>query len=148
MIVAAVNKYNAENRYFPGDAEYVTPQSMKSWMMEESGSGAHRRYFETDPFQVNNRRDWPKYGEKEKIAGLSYGQAMTPQTSVEAALKWLQFKGTVHRADGSAASYRGPYEALRNYNAKPGLVDGIPKKDVHANDIMNRAWASYGDRQK
>jgi len=148
VIVAAVKKYNAKNGFLPGDMAYMTPQLMKSWMMQESGSGADRHAFETDPFQVNNRRDWPKFGEKEKIAGLSYGQDMTPETSAEAALKWLQFKGTVHRADGSGASYRGPYEALRNYNAKRGFVDGIPKKDVYANDIMNRAWASYGDWQK
>jgi len=82
VIVAAVDKYNAENRYFPGDVDYMTPQLMKSWMMEESGSGAHRRYFESDPFQVNNSRDW--VAEKSKIAGLTKGQAMTPQASAKA----------------------------------------------------------------
>jgi hypothetical protein len=115
-------------------------------MMQESGGD--RRAFRADPFQVNNRRDWPKYREKEKIAGLSYRQAMTPQTSTDAALKWLQFKGTSHRADGSAGSYRGPYEAFRNYNAKRGFVDGVPKKDAYANAVLNRAWASYGDWQE
>jgi len=146
VIVAAVSKYNAENRYFPGDAGYMTPRLMKAWMMEESGSGAHRRFFETDPFQVNNRPDWVP--EKGRIAGLTKGQAMTPQASAEAALKWLQYKGTVHRSDGSAASYRGAYEALRNYNAKSDFVDGVPRKDAYANTILNRAWASYGDWQE
>ena len=146
VIVAAANRYNAENRYFPGDAEYMTPQLMKSWMMEESGSGTHRRYFETDPFQVNVVGDW--VAEKGRIAGLTKGQKMTPQASAEAALKWLQYKGTLHRSDGSAAYYRGPYRALRNYNARSGFVDGTPKKDVYANSILNRAWASYGDWQE
>ena len=37
-IVAAVDKYNSEHQYQPGDAEYMTPQLMKAWMMQESGS--------------------------------------------------------------------------------------------------------------
>jgi len=144
VIVETVNRFNRANRYLPGDAEYMTPQLVKSWMMQESGGS--RRAFETDPFQVNNRQDWA--AEKGKIAGLTEGQAMPPKASADAALKWLEFKGTIHRADGSAAFYRGPYEALRSYNAKSGFIDGTPRKNVYANSILNRAWDSYGDWQK
>jgi hypothetical protein len=148
-IVAAAKRYNSTNGYFPGDAEFMTPQLMKSWMMRESGSGTTRHDFETDPFQVNKPGDWPRNSnEKTKYAGLFKGQAMTPETSADAALKWLHPKGTVHAADGSAVEYRGAYEALRKYNAKKGFVDGIPKDVDYANDVLNRAWASYGDWQK
>ena len=79
-IVAAVKKYNSENGYGAGDQEYMTPQLMKPWMMRESGGVPHA--FKTDPFQVNNPGDWTKgTNEKERIAGLSRGQTMTPQTS-------------------------------------------------------------------
>jgi len=107
VIVAAANKYNAENRYFRGDAEYVTPQLMKSWMMEESGSGAHRRYFETDPFQVNNRPDWVL--EKGRVAGLTKGQVMTPQSSAEAALKWARYKSSWPGLEFSSPLARGAH---------------------------------------
>jgi len=143
VIVAAVDKYNAENRYFPGDVDYMTPQLMKSWMMEESGSGAHRRYFESDPFQVNNSRDW--VAEKSKIAGLTKGQAMTPQASAEAALKWARYKSTWPGMEFASPLARrahyGTYEALLNYNGSPRKID-------YANGILSRAWASYGDWQK
>ncbi|HJT42481.1 MAG TPA: hypothetical protein VJ750_03175 [Rhizomicrobium sp.] len=147
-IVTALNKYNSENKYFPGDAEYITPQLMKSWMMEESGG--HRRAFETDPFQVNNLGDWVP--EKGKIAGLTKGQGMSPQTSAEAALKWLRYKGRWPEIDSSSIAARrvhfGPYEALLNYNGNKTLKNGVEHRVNYANRIMNRAWDSYGDWQE
>jgi hypothetical protein len=143
MIVAAASNYNAANGYFPGDVDYMTPQLMKSWMMEESGSGAHRRYFETDPFQVNVPGDW--VAEKGRIAGLTKGQKMTPQASAEAALRWARYKSSWPGLEFSSPLARrahyGTYEALLNYNGSPRKID-------YANDILNRAWASYGDWQK
>lgn len=148
VIVAAVNKYNEMNRYLPGDAEYMTPQLMKSWMMQESGGS--RRAFAIDPFQVNNRGDWAP--EKGKIAGLIEGQAMTPQASADGALKWLRYKSTwpgrISSSPLARGAHYGMYEALRNYNAKSGFDDGIPLKDSYANAVLNRAWASYGDWQE
>ena len=52
VIVATVSKYNADNGYFPGDVDYMTPQLMKSWMMEESGSSAHRRHSRRTPSKL------------------------------------------------------------------------------------------------
>jgi hypothetical protein len=71
-IVAAAKKYNSDRGYLPGDAEYMPPELMKSWQMRESGGSPDA--FKADPFQVNNRRDWPKTGEKERVAGLSKAQ--------------------------------------------------------------------------
>lgn len=117
-IVAAVNRHNAERNLYPGDAEFMTPPLMKSWMMEESGSSADRAAFARDPFQVNNPGDWAP--EKERIAGLREGQTMTPEASADAALKWLAHKARLHRGENNKVQ-RGPYwtsyEALRNYNA-------------------------------
>lgn len=118
-IVAAVNRHNAERNLYPGDAEFMTPKLMKSWMMEESGG--HRAAFERDPLQVNVPGDWKHTGpDKERVLGLRQGQVMTPASSAEAALGWLAHRGRLHR-DEENKVYRGPYwtsyEALRNYNA-------------------------------
>lgn len=148
VIVAAANKYNAENRYFPGDAEYMTPQLVKAWMMRESGGSPNA--FKSDPFQVNTPGDW--VAEKAKIAGLTNGQAMTPRISAEAALKWSRYKSTWPGLEFSSPLARqahyGAYEALMNYNGNKQQVGGIPFRVRYANDILNRAWASYGDWQK
>ena len=147
-IVAAVKKYNDDNEYYAGDAAYMTPQLMKAWMMRESGGTPEA--FKTDPFQVNNAGDWPKDNMKEKIAGLSPGQVMTPETSADAALKWLHCKGQID-TDAKPPKwvpYQGHYEALRNYNAAPSSAPGVPKGADYANAVLNNAWASYGDWQQ
>jgi hypothetical protein len=148
VIVAAVNNYNNANRYLPGDAEYMTPKLAKVWMMRESGGSPDA--FKTDPFQVNTPGDWVT--EKGRIAGLTKGQAMTPLTSAEAALKWARYKSTWPGLEFSSPLARrahyGTYEALLNYNGNKQSVDGIPFRVRYANDILNRAWASYGDWQE
>lgn len=115
--------------------------------MRESGGSPEA--FKTDPFQVNKPGDWPKgTDEKSRIAGLSQGQAMTPQTSAEAALKWLHYKGRiVPDHPMRLGPYLGHYEALRNYNALPSS-DGAKNGSEYANDVVNRAWASFGDWQR
>jgi hypothetical protein len=134
-IIAATVKYIGEHNYHSGDAEYVSPELMKAWMMRESGGSPAA--FKKDPFQVNNWADWD--AKKAQMAGLSRGQAMTPRASADAALKWLHYKGCI---DGH---YQGHYEALKKYNAAPGFINGIPKKDDYAHTIINNARESYGD---
>jgi len=148
VIVAAAKKYNDDNNYYPGDAAYMTPQLMKAWMMQESGGNPDA--FKTDPFQVNNAGDWSKDNMKAKVAGLSQGQAMTPETSADAALKWLHYKGRINTSDkpGQWVPYQGHYEALRNYNGAASPTPGIPKGADYANSVLNKAWASYGDWQQ
>jgi hypothetical protein len=139
-IVAAVNRHNAERNLYPGDAEFMTPKLMKSWAMEESGSGADRAEFERDPFQVNKPRDWAP--EKERIAGLREGQAMTPETSADAALRWLAHKARMHRDENNKVRrgpYWTPYESLRNYNANWNY------EDRDQSDPSNRHDNRYAD---
>ena len=142
VIVAAANRYNSERNLLPGDAEYVTPKLMKAWQMRESGGSPEA--FKTDPFQVNKRGDWAD--EKSKVAGLTKGQKMTPETSAEAALKWLHYKGRIDDK-GRLGPYQGHYEGLRKYNAAP-TAPGIPLGSDYANAVLNNAWASYGDWQQ
>ena len=148
VIVEAVNRYNTQFGYLPGDTEFMTPQLMKVWMMRESGGSSNA--FKTDPFQVNTPGDW--VAEKGRIASLTNGQAMSPQSSAEAALKWARYKSTWPGLEFSSPLARqahyGAYEALINYNGNKQQVDGIPFRVRYANDILNRAWASYGDWQK
>jgi hypothetical protein len=143
VIAEAVRKYNSENQRFPGDSDYMTPGLMKTWMMRESGGTPEA--FKRDPFQVNNARDWDDAKGK---AGLSKGQDMTPQTSADAALKWLRYKGTVHDGRGNPVTYLGHHRALERYNAADGTINGLPASSDYANTVMNNARASYGDWQQ
>jgi hypothetical protein len=120
----------------------MTPEFMKAWQMRESGGTADA--FKTNPFQVNKRGDW--VSDKGKFAGLTESQKMTPETSAEAALKWLHYKGRIDD-ERNRVPYQGHYNALKNYNAAPG-TPGIPKGADYANAVMNNAWASYGDWQQ
>lgn len=145
IIVAAANKYNSERNLLPGDAEYMTPKLMKAWQMRESGGSPEA--FKTDPFQVNKLGDWPTDNMKSNVAGLTKGQKMTPETSADAALKWLHYKGRIDEKTRGLTPYQGHYEGLRRYNAAP-TAPGIPKGADYANAILNNAWASYGDWQQ
>jgi len=140
-IVAATNKYNSERNLLPGDAEYMTPKLMKAWQMRESGGSPEA--FKTDPFQVNKLGDWPDDNMKSKMAGLTKGQKMTPETSAEAALKWLHYKGRINEKTKGLTPYQGHYEGLRRYNAAL-TAPGIPRGADYANAVLNNAWASYG----
>jgi len=139
-ILSATGKFNNEHGYQPDDPRHVSPQMMKSWMMQESGGD--RGAFESDPFQVNHPGDWVP--EKANEAGLVEGQIMTPQTSAEAALKWLRFKGSVHDSRHNITSYRGNRAALMGYNGRNDLIDGIPFKLHYAETILNKMRNSYG----
>ena len=144
---AAANKYNSDNVYWPSDPEYVTPRLVKAMAMRESGGTPDA--FGTDPLQVNKRGDWRKTAaDKARVAGLSYGQTMTPQTSAEAALKWLQYRGTEHDAKGNAVRYHGHYVALKRYNVGKGFKNGVPAADDYATTVMNNAQAGDGEGQQ
>jgi hypothetical protein len=49
QISAGANQFNADHGYQPGDPLYITPQTLKSWIMQESGGS--RKAFETDPLR-------------------------------------------------------------------------------------------------
>jgi hypothetical protein len=84
---------------------------LKAQAMVETGG--NEQDFLSDPLRVN-ATDWDPA--KHTVAGLAQGQVMTPQTSADAALKWLQLKGWHHDADRQPDRYRGDAQALRDYN--------------------------------
>lgn len=68
---------------------------------------------------------------------------MTPQISADAALKWLQYRGTMHDARGNPVTYMGRHRALERYNAKEGTINGVPAYADYANTVLTNAMASY-----
>lgn len=133
VIRKAVADYNNRNGYRPGDPGYMTPEMMKAWQMQESGGSKDRAAFESDPFQVNNPGDW--FEEKAKIMGLTKGQAMTPETSAEAALKWLQYKSWVHDDSGKPVTYKGVQQGFDSYNG-----GGVKNYGSNILDHYNQSW--------
>ncbi|HEY5411647.1 MAG TPA: hypothetical protein VIJ94_13075 [Caulobacteraceae bacterium] len=127
----AVNRYNAANGYRPGDPGYWTADMLKAQAMQESGGS--RRAFSTDPLQVN-AGDWDD--KKRTLSGLEPGQAMTPQTSAGAALKWLQYKGWLRDGTGKAYRYLGDESALQRYNTHPGYGAKVEALDNAASSIQ------------
>ena len=121
----ATDDFNTEHGLKPGDARYMYPQLVKVWAMVESGGS--KDAFLSDPFQVNNTRDWVN----EKLPlGLEKGRAPTPAVSAYAALRWHDMKGhfTPKTEDGTGTKfYRGKAYAFRKYNANKKIdKDGLP----------------------
>ena len=133
IFLDAVNRYNAENGYRPGDPGYWTADMLKAQAMVESGSKPQA--FTTDPLQVNVG-DWD--GKKHTLAGLERHQLMTPQSSADAALKWLQYKGWVHDSTGKPTRYRGDALALRGYNGDVNPRSKYTKNP--ADTVEQRDW--------
>jgi hypothetical protein len=135
IFLDAVNRYNTANGYRPGDPGYWTANMLKAQAMVETGGD--RSAFMTDPLQVNTKANWADV--KAPVAGLTKGQLMTPQTSADAALKWLQYKGWHHNLHGRVDRYRGDYSALSGYNG-----DATPRSQYTGNSadagLEQRAW--------
>ena len=131
VFVDAANKFNAERGLKPGDPKYIDPQFIKAWAMVESGSESDKSAFLKDPLQVNNPGDWKD--PKPKVTGLSKDQQMSLAISAEAALKWLEYKGSLH---GRWAGYQ---TALENYNGNRKnyrYSDGLPHNRWYARQII------------
>jgi hypothetical protein len=133
IFAEAARKFNGRNGYSPSDPQYVSPGFIKAWAMVESGGD--RRAFATDPLQVNNPLNWAK--EKREVTKLTGPhQIMTPETSTDAVLKWLQYKST--RPWGNAAApYLGRRKALEFYN-------GSSNKKNYAERVLSLAKRSFG----
>ncbi len=141
----AANNYNKKYGLKPGDRGYITPEFLKSWAMIESGGD--KKAFSTDPFQVNDPRNWAK--EKTKIAGLKYRETMTPEKSAVGALEWMRYKSSETDQQGNKR-YLGVEEGLKKYNTHEDLHDepsrmwrldyhpGLLHKDWYATAILLR----------
>ena len=126
----AAAKFNREQDQIPGDPKFIDPQLLKAWAMVESGGTESA--FVRDPFQVNVPGDWVK--EKHVIAGLSQRQAMTPRTSADAALLWLDYKGHID-LNGKMGPWLGSRRAFQNYHGRTVFYDGVPRKVWYANEV-------------
>jgi hypothetical protein len=147
IFIDAAKKYNEKYGLSPNDPGYITPEFLKSWAMIESGGEGDRKAFLTDPFQVNDPRNWVP--EKAAIAGLKKGEAMTPQKSAAAALEWLRYKSFNTDQQGKK-TFLGIEAGLKKYNTREDLHDepsrmwqldyhpGMLHKDWYAAAIMLR----------
>lgn len=99
-------------------------------------SGWNKQAFQTDPLQVN-AGDWDD--KKRTLAGLERHQVMTPQTSADAALKWLQYKGWHHDLTGERDHYRGDDRALWGYNGNWHARSNYTGNSADA-DVIQRDW--------
>ncbi len=130
--LAAANRYNRANGLKPGNPGYWTGLRLKAQAMVESGGSPAA--FAADPLQVNKPRD--NADDKMRLLGLTLGQAMTPEISADAALKWLQRKGWPHDATGHSDGWIGDDQALRGYNGGKYLTDGVEHRDWYARQVL------------
>jgi hypothetical protein len=142
LIIAAVDTFNEAHGYSSGDSGFLTPELVKAWMMEESGSAGTKSAFLRDPMQVNNPLDWT---DLKSEMGLTKGEAMTRGASIAAALGWLEYKGTPGKMDKFGeyiytGAYRGDRNALTNYNGNIKIYPqdgGVQHRYVYSNTILN-----------
>jgi len=141
IFIKAANDYNARNHFSPGDSLYLTPLQLKAQAMEESGAVPHKKIFMTDPFRMNNPLDWRD--DKREFAGLTKGQTMTPETSAEAATKWLLHKAEMRDNNHDIIDYRDMPDALRAYNGNKSTeykrTKGQPLRDYYSAQILKKS---------
>lgn len=122
----------------PGDSLYLTPKQIKAWAMVESGGS--KRAFTTDPMQSNVPGDWAP--RKQTIAGLRQNEKMTPEKSINAALRWFWYKGTIHNAKFKVIGYRSLHDAFKDYNGK---LEKFPNPhETHAEWYANKVISLGG----
>jgi hypothetical protein len=133
VFIEAAANFNEQRGLKPGDPKYIDPLLLKAWAMVESGGS--KSAFLTDPLQVNNRGDWTAL--KGRVTGLTRVQHMAPAASVEAALKWLEFKGYLRDDAGRPGPWRGFERALRKYNGRSKLhPSGVPHSTWYSSEVL------------
>ena len=135
----AAKAFDKTHNLKPGDNLYMTPKMIKAWAMVESGGS--KKAFTTDPLQVNASPQDFRYP-KGKVTGLRENQKMTPETSVNAALKWLWHKATIHNAKNEVIGYRSLHKAFYNYNGK--LAHFPNPNETHAEWYANKVISLGG----
>jgi hypothetical protein len=140
LIIQNVDFYNEAHGYSSGDLGFLTPELVKSWMMEESGGTESA--FLRDPMQMNNPGDWAP--EKSEL-GLTKGESMTRGISIATALGWLEYKGSGARENqfgDFVKPYGGDHNALVNYNGNTRVYPrdgGVQRRYIYADQILSRA---------
>ena len=59
------------------------------------------------------------------IAGLRYGQSMTPASSAYAVLEWLRYKQAIHDTQENITGFRTDRLGLERYNGNPSPVSPL-----------------------
>jgi hypothetical protein len=132
IFIDAANQYNRAYGLTSDDPGFITPQLLKAWAMIENGGD--KQEFLSDSFTVNKKVNWAK--EKETIAGLKYGEKMTPQKSAQAALEWMRYKSRLFGGKGTLT------DGLHNYSGSKDLHDKSSRKnnlDYHPG-VLHREW--------
>ena len=133
IFIGAAKQFNEQRGLRPGDPKHVDPLLMNAWAMVESGGS--KSSFLRDPLQVNNPPDWTDL--KGRVTGITKNQPMTPTTSVDAALKWLEFRGYFRDKAGQPGPWRGYGVALRRYNGRSRRhSSGVPHSVWYANEVL------------
>lgn len=98
-------------------------------------SGGDKAAFLSDPLQVNNPGD---YNDPEpQVTGLKKDQRMTPATSAEAALKWLEFRGYKRDKQHHPGPWLGLESALQRYNGRSDVgPSGVPHNQWYATQVL------------
>lgn len=127
LIADLVARFNAEKGWSPGDPNYLDPNLVKAWALTESGSDADKDIYDHgDMMQMNNPGDWSP--DKTRIAGITQGQQLTPAESLDAALKFAYWKGSIHDAQGHG-NFQGWPRAIDRYGpGKPEYWDKVHSK--------------------
>lgn len=133
QITTSADQFNTDNGYKPGDPLYMTPQTLKSWIMQESGGS--QKAFQSDPLQANNSGDWDN---AKANVGLTRGQQMTPEASINGGLDWFRLKAN-HLANQSPSGEVSMSDALKAYNGNTKTdPNGLPHNQNYANAILSR----------
>lgn len=107
---------------------------VKAMVLQESQGGTYTGGAgtgTTDIMQVNNKQDWT---DAKARVGVTEGQAMTPQSSLNAGLKWLFLKGEGSNSSGVMSWRNGQNgdwsNAVSKYNAN--------KKIDYSGDVQKK----------
>jgi RHS repeat-associated protein len=115
---------------------------VKSMIMEESKMGTAKGGMgtaKTDPMQVNNNGDWSK--DKTSV-GLTKGQSMNAEISINAGVRMLVLKGMKSDASGNYTTWRGDRNAVQKYNGggNPSYVNDVFK---YFNSVQPATRSNY-----
>lgn len=119
---------------------------VKAMVLVESGAGTVNGVFKTgttDVMQVNNSGDW---GADKSAVGLTNGQTMTPETSINAGVKWLFLKGLSSNASGVSNWRNGQGgnwdDAVQRYNGG-GDKNYLQKVQNNVNNMQPAQPGNY-----
>ena len=120
------------NHQFTSDSDIssLDVNLVKAIVMTESNMGAANignGTGATDPMQSNYPGDYDSSKDIKAAVGLTKGQTMTPQTSINAGLGIFVIKGMNSNSSGNYTTWKGNREAVKRYNGggDPNYVNKV-----------------------